>query len=477
MRRLLVALLAVAAAGANAQEWPEATPESQGMSSAALAQLVDYGGNVRMDSLLVLRHGHIVAEAYYAPYRADMLHRINSSTKAFVGALAGIAIARGELPAPDAPVAAVVPDAPAAWQPMTLQHMLDMTTGIDWNEPLSDAPPVSSDEMARSREWARYVAARPLKQAPGAGFNYNSGVPHLVGIAIARQAGMPLEKYAERHLLKPLGIARWRWRQDPQGHSIGGWGLYLHPRDMARFGELYLRGGQWNGRQVVPREWVRRAFSPKVEMPWPSYMYADYWWSIPKRDAYFAAGFNRQVVMVLPRLDIVAVTTGRMHWPFENLVDHLERAVQSEAALPPDDEALAKLRERTQAAAAGRVAAASAPAPLPFKRATWRIDDNRTGIREIVFDFEAARFAAKLRTREMQGALGLDGRWGEGADGTMPVYTTARWRDAATLEVEQRWPEEAGAMSYTFRFSGDALEFTHVNQFGVRGTARGRRAD
>ena len=478
MRKLFgAAALLLCAVAAHAQEWQTATPESQGMDSAALAQLVEYGGNVRMDSLLIVRNGRIVTEAYYAPYRADMLHRINSSTKAVVGALAGIAMARGDLPAPGTPVHTLFPDAAAAWKPITLQHLLDNTSGVDWTEPLTTAPPASMLEMERSTDWEKFILARGLAQPPGTAFNYNSGNPHLVGIAIARKAGQPLEKYAQQHLFAPLGITAWRWRQDPQKNSTGGYGLYLHPRDMARFGELYLHAGMWNGRQVVPREWVQRVFAPKVEMSIPGYKYADYWWSIPKRDAYFAAGFNRQVIMVLPKLGVVAVTTGRMHWPFEDLITHVERAVRGDAALAPNDEAQARLRDRVAAAAAGRTATASAPAQLPFTRSTWRIEDNRTGIREITLDLAQGSYAAKLRTRDFAGLLGMDGQWGAGTDAGTPVFTTARWRDAGTLEIEQRWPEEAGTMNYTLKFSGDQLEFAHENMFGVRGVARGQRVD
>jgi CubicO group peptidase (beta-lactamase class C family) len=479
MKHLLrAAALVLCAAVAHAQEWQLATPESQGMDSAALAQLVEYGANVRMDSLVVVRNGRIVAEAYYAPFKPGMLHRINSSTKAVVGALAGIATARGDLPAPETPALGLFADAvptDARWKSVTVQHLLDMTSGLDWTEPLNAEPPATMLEMERSTDWERFILARRMKQAPGAAFNYNSGNPHLLSAAIGRKAGVPLETYAREHLFAPLGIASWRWRKDPQQVSTGGFGLYLHTRDMARFGQLYLQGGQWNGRQVVPREWAARVFSPKVEMPFPGYLYADYWWSIPKRSAYFTAGFNRQVIMVLPKLGIVAAATGRMHWPFEDFISHLERAARSGEPLANDDAGFAKLHERIAAAAGDRVLPPSAPPQLPFTRATWKVEDNRNGITEFTIDLAASSYHVKLRTRAFGGALGFDGRFGEATDQGGPVLTTARWEGADTLRIEQRWPEEAGVMQYTLRFNGDELDFTSVNMFGVRGSARGVR--
>jgi hypothetical protein len=226
---------------------------------------------------------------------------------------------------------------------------------------------------------------------------------------------------------------------------------------------------------VVPREWVARAFSPKVDMTIPGYAYADYWWSIPKRDAYFAAGFNRQLIMVLPKLGIVAAVQGHGSWPFEDLIGHLERAARSSEPLPPSGAAHDALREMVSQVATRKAQPASAPAPLPFARETWRIEDNRTGIRELTLDLAASTYHVRLRSREFGGALGYDGQFGEGQDAGGPVMTMARWQGADTLQIEQRWPEEAGVMYYTLRFRGDELDFTSVNMFGVRGSARGVR--
>lgn len=479
--KLLLVALVLSAGGARSQDWPTATPESQGMDSAALARLVDYGANAKMDSLVVVRNGKIVAEAYYAPYRREMLHRINSATKAFAGALAGIAIARGDLPPPETPVTALFPDAAPAdarWKDVRLQHLLDMTSGVDWTEPLTEAAPLTAIEMERSPDWAQFVLQRRLVRAPGERFDYNSGNPHLVMAALARKAGMPVEAYAERHLFAPLGITQWRWRKDPQGVPNGGYGMYLHTRDMARFGQLYLQGGQWNGKQVLPREWVARVFSPKVEMDLPRFHYADFWWSLPHRKAYFAAGFHRQLIMVLPELGIVAAMTGRMHYPFEDVIGHLERAATGSAPLAADEAAQAVLRERIAAAAAPAAGAASAAQRPPFERAAWQLDDNPIGVREFALDFTGAKpmYFIRLRSRAFSGQMGLDGGYAEGNDNGAPVFTRARWKAADTLDVEQRWVEDGATLLYSMKFSGDELEITHTDMWGRRGVTRGRRA-
>jgi hypothetical protein len=287
---------------------------------------------------------------------------------------------------------------------------------------------------------------------------------------------MGADAYAAKNLFGPLGITNSRWRKDPQGIPTGHAGLYLHTRDMAKIGRLYLQHGEWNGQQVVPRAWVDRIYAPKVDMDWPGYAYADGWWSIPKRKAYFAAGYNRQLIMVLPELGVVAAVTGRGSYPFEDLISHLERATRSTEALAPNEPALAALREGIASAAVDKPWTGNVTDHVPLTRATWQLDDNRVGFRELTLDFSGSQptFHVKLRTREMAGPLGADGRFSAGKDGDAPVFTRARWADAQTLELEQRWPEEAGMMFYSLKFAGDDIELTSTNMFGVRGAAKGR---
>lgn len=478
-------LLAAVVSGVHlrtaAQGAPVATPESQGMDSTALANLVTYGANVKMDSLVVMRNGQIVAEAYYAPFRAEMKHRINSATKAVVGALAGIAIARGDLPPARTPIAGVFPElanaSDARWREMTLQHLLDMTSGIAWEEPLADGVPRTMLEMTRSRDWAAFVLARPFAQAPGAGFHYNSGNAHLLSAALTRRTGDSAEAYAAKHLFGPLGITQHRWLRDPQGVSTGGWGLYMRTRDMALLGQLYLQQGEWQGRALIPREWAARAFAPQVDMGFPGWRYADMWWGHPRLGAYMMVGFNRQVVVVLPQQRIVAAVTGRGMHPLENLAEQLQRAVRSDSPLPDNAQAQAALRDR--------IAAVAVPKPLPgpegvqpvVRQATYALDDNPLGVREFSFDFTASppTYRMRLRSRDIAGPVGVDGLLAEGTDEGAPLIAAARWEDARTLVFRQVWPEEGASVDYLLKLDGDSVEVSRTNDFGARTVVKGRR--
>ncbi len=478
---ILAAALLGAHFRATAQPTPVTTPESQGMDSAALANLVEYGANVKMDSLVVMRNGQIVAEAYYAPFRAEMKHRINSATKAVVGALAGIAIARGDLPPTGTPIASLFPELAGAedarWREVTLQHLLDMTSGIAWEEPLRDAVPRTMLDMARSRDWTRFILARPFAQAPGAAFNYNSGNAHLISAALTQRTGQSAEAYATKHLFGPLGITQHRWLRDPQGASTGGWGLYLGTRDMARLGQLYLQQGEWQGQQLIPREWAARAFAPQVEMGFPGWHYADMWWGHPRLGAYMMVGFNRQVVVVLPRQRIVAAVTGRGMHPLENLAEQLQRAVRSDSALPDNPQAQAALRDR--------ITGVSTPRPQPgpvgvqpaLRQAAYALDDNPLGVREFSFDFTASppTYRMRLRSRDIAGPVGVDGLLAEGTDEGAPLFAAARWEDPRTLVFRQVWPEEGASVDYLLKLDGDSVEVSRTNDVGARTVVKGRR--
>jgi CubicO group peptidase (beta-lactamase class C family) len=325
------------------KEWQTSTPEEQGMASTELARLVDFGRAHNLDSLLVVRHGKIVTEAYYAPYTAGIPHAMYSATKAVIGTLLAITCKEGLLDSPSHPVLdffdrhgiANLDDRKAA---LTIQSLLDMTSGIGWTEPLN-GDPVSDIEMERSSDWVKFILDRPMSSVPGSTFNYNSGNPHLLSAIITKITGMSALEYAKAKLFGPLGITDVSWQHDPQGISTGGYGLYLQSRDMAKIGYLYVRNGVWEGKQLVPTAWIDKVSHATVDMhaEWdPELRYSNLFWAFPGRHIYMAVGFHRQVIMVFPDLDVVAVTTGRDNYSLSQFADSVLGSVKSDTSLPAD---------------------------------------------------------------------------------------------------------------------------------------------
>jgi CubicO group peptidase (beta-lactamase class C family) len=325
------------------KEWQTSTPEEQGMDSTALARLIEFGTSRSFDSLLIVRHGRIVLDAYYAPYSADIPHAINSATKAVIGTLTAIAYKDGLLDSLDHRVLDFFGDRTLAEvddkkNAITVQNLLDMTSGIDWREPLN-GPPDSLIEMRRSPDWIKFILDRPMSNAPGDTFNYNSGNSQLLSAIITRLTGMDARDYAKAKLFAPLGISTANWLRDPQLLAIGGFGLAMLPRDMAKIGYLYLRNGEWEDKRLLPPAWIDKVSHATVDMKRPlepDLRYSNSFWALPNKQVYMAVGYHCQLIMVFPELDIVAVTTARDFCPFSKLADYISGAVKSETALPPD---------------------------------------------------------------------------------------------------------------------------------------------
>ena len=439
--------------------WESSSPEAQGMSSQELANLVAFGISNGMDSVLVTRHGRIVAEAYYAPFTPGLRHRINSATKSVIGSLVAIALNDGLLKSLDQPVLDFFPERQFAnpddrKKALTLQSLLDMTSGLDWNEPLSSGLPQSFFEMERSPDWVRFILDRPMVAGPGQRFDYNSGNPHILSAILSKVTGRSALDYAKDKLFKPLGIEDVQWRRDPQGVSAGGAGLYLQPSDMARLGYLWLRGGAWEGQQLLPPQWVDRARHATVDMGLgPTLRYANLFWSMPAKGVYMAVGFHRQLIVVMPALDIVAVFTGASRYSnvlgipsvpvysFEAVLGPLKAAVKSDTALPEDPAASAALASAVERVALEARTQESAPSPLAsaISGKVYRLKPNelRLGSFSLTFESGAAAYAYEADGRLFGGPVGLDGLYRVG--GRRPYGRSAAkgmWLDDRTFQLE-----------------------------------------
>ncbi len=281
------------------------------MDSELLAAMFDYIEQQKADvhSVLIIRNGYMVAEAYFYPYDPDIPYGTRSCTKSFLSALVGIAIKEGYLDLDDK-VLDFFPDRVIAnddlrKRAMTVEHLLLMRSGLDWPE--SSVSYGSANNilwrMMDSRDWVQFVLDRPLVTEPGATFNYSTGDPQLLAAVLEEATGMSTRKFARTHLFEPLGVSsgHWDWRSAPEGVAFGGGGLSITSRAMAKFGYLYLEGGDWNGQQIVPADWV------EVSVADPHYGYQ--WWRL-SNGGYAALGYGGQRIAVIPDLEMVVVITG-----------------------------------------------------------------------------------------------------------------------------------------------------------------------
>lgn len=316
-----------------------------------------YGDSARVRNALVLHDpsgSYNYFNTWWHPfYRRGNLHSLQSVTKTITSIIIGVATQRGEFPSVETPVLSFFDTTKVAAidgrkRRMTIRHLLTMTGGFDWNENLPYIDPNNTTiALEGAYDWAQFTIDRPMAREPGAQFNYNSGETVLLSHIFRRATGADIEEYAAKHLFAPLGITRWFWKRTPSGLVDTEGGLYLEAADLARLWYLYVRGGAWEGRQLVSAEWVRASTTPSIRTgPAPdaaSYGYK--WWlhadpSDSTRFVWAGSGFGGQLPYAFPELDLVVVFNG---WnilpdgkgiPQRRMMERLARAVQGPVPAP-----------------------------------------------------------------------------------------------------------------------------------------------
>jgi CubicO group peptidase (beta-lactamase class C family) len=303
--------------------WKTTTPEQQGMDSNQLAELYENMDGKKVDSMLVVRNGYLIAEGYSKDYAADTTHNIFSVTKSVLSALIGIAINEKKMPDITSKAADYFPypeiKTDAQKKEITIEDFLTMTPGLKWDNQDEN----STNEMAASDDWVKYVWDQPVIADNGKSFLYSNGNPHVLSALLQSQIGETAYEYAKEKLFTPLGITNTSWKTDNRGIQIGAYSLNLTPRDMAKFGFLYLHGGKWEDKQVVPESWVKNSITDQVNFTYVDGTIGGYgylWWLKPIEyqtgtekitlNSFYAAGSGNQRIFVVPELNLEVVFTG-----------------------------------------------------------------------------------------------------------------------------------------------------------------------
>jgi CubicO group peptidase (beta-lactamase class C family) len=415
-------LMPTSSAYSPTQGWRTSTPEQQGIDSEQLVKLMDYVQNPGYDlhSLLIVRNGYLVMEAYWHPFQPDTKHNLQSCTKSFTSALVGIAIDQGYMDGIYHKVLDWFPERTPAnndarKRTITLEHLLTMSSGLDW--PTHDLGEALLPQLAQSKDWVQFVLDRPMAQEPGTVFNYNSGGSHLLSAIINKTTRMSALDFARKNLFAPLGITDAFWSSDPNGINTGGYGLELTPRDMAKFGYLYLKNGVWDGQSVVSAAWVKASTVSHIDTGYMGFQYGYQWWLRPS-GAYHARGYGGQYIFVLPKQEMVVVFTSGLGGsdmetvPEKLLESFLLPAVKSSQALPENPQAAAKLQSQIQAIAQPQ------PRPVPplpemaasVSGKTYHVQANSFGLESFALSFsnENAALQVSVGGRSQQWAVGLD---------------------------------------------------------------------
>lgn len=325
--------------------WTTSSPTAEGIDQAAVLTALESireGSYPGVDSMVIVRHGRLVAEGYFNGFARESLHDLRSTGKSFTSALAGIAIEQS-LIAFDEPISQIIPGferhagMDARKRAIKISNLLNMDSGLACNDWVASS--VGNEErMYDSPDWIAFVLDLPMVNEPGSVASYCTGGVVVLGHAISVRSGMTLDDFASTWLFTPLGIQQAQWRRSPDGRATGGGGLWLAPRDAAKFGMMYLNGGTWNGTRVVPQMWVEQSQQRVHQLG--EHDYGLLWW---KRtfvsegeplESFFTSGNGGNYIFVLPDLQLVVVFTGSNYnsslgnQPFEIMSSRIVPAVQ-----------------------------------------------------------------------------------------------------------------------------------------------------
>ncbi|MDX2431326.1 MAG: serine hydrolase [Bacteroides sp.] len=300
--------------------WRTCDPKDVGMDPKKLKELNEeirllLEMEVEIHSMVIIRKGYIVAEQYYSEeYGPDDMHRIHSCTKSITSALLGISLGQGLLNSVDEKMLSFFPEynienLSEDKKNISLEHLLTMSSGLEWYE--IEYP--YGDSRNTFRQWydggarVKFVLDLPVIAAPGEEFSYSSGSSHVLSAVVKKLTGIRADSFAMEHLLSPIGIDEIYWPTDDEGVPLGGAGARLTPRNMARFGYLYLKNGSWDGKQIVPADWVelsQQKHMPRKYIP-DSYYGYQFW--VSDYGAYSAVGYQGQWITIVPEHDLVVI--------------------------------------------------------------------------------------------------------------------------------------------------------------------------
>jgi CubicO group peptidase (beta-lactamase class C family) len=417
-----------------------------------------------MNSFMLLRHGQVIAEAWWAPYTADAPHSLYSLSKSFTSTAVGLAIAEGKLSIDDQVLKFFPEDAPTDpgknLKSMRVSDLLRMSTG-------HQAEPARTPD----KPWTKTFLAQSVPHKPGTHFLYNTPATYMLSAIVQKATGMTVLDYLKPRLFDPLGIEHPTWEASPQGITIGGYGLSIRTEDIARFGQLYLQNGAWNGQQLVPAAWVEAATARQTSngsdprSDWDQGYGYQFWRS--RNHAYRGDGAFGQFCIVMPHQDaVVAITSGAKDMQaILNLVwDKLLPAMKS-APLATDDDSRKKLELTLSSLTLRPVKTSGSPAKGSNRKFVF--PPNSRKLEAIKLESSgtdgASTIVAQLAGTQRRLACGNNawqkGRLAYGALPEQPVAISGAWTADDTFTAKICFYETPFITTARLRFAGDELFF------------------
>ncbi len=475
------------------QKLPRSTPAAEGVSAAGILAFLEAIGKSKheLHSLMLVRHGRVVAEGWWSPYAPQFNHTMYSMSKSFTSTAVGFAVAEGRLAVADRVVSFFPKELPDQVSEnlaaLRVKDLLTMSVGNE-REP--------TGAVVKEENWVKSFLAQPLTHVPGSTFMYNSAATYMCSAIVQKLTGQPILDYLKPRLFHPLGIDGATWETCPRGINTGGWGLSIQTEGLAKFGQLYLQKGVWHGRHILPAKWVEEATTFKIQQPSPAspgrpnaqndwvqgYCY-QFWRG--QHNAYRGDGAFGQYTLVLPDQDAVIAMTGEsndMQGELDLVWEHLFPALKAKP-LPADPQSQSRLQRTLLSLALklpqGKV---SSPASGRISGKLFRIEDNALGLQSASFVFQNNGCQLILRDAQAEYSLtcGLE-KWQRGetalphtppriVSGGAPKPGTKHkfaasgiWKSDDTFEIMLRYYETPHHDSLTCQFEGDKVKISFLN--------------
>jgi CubicO group peptidase (beta-lactamase class C family)/predicted glycoside hydrolase/deacetylase ChbG (UPF0249 family) len=493
MKKLLILLLFTSHLFGQKNSLPRSTPEAEGIFSEAISNFVDAveKSKIELHSYMVLRHGKVVSEGWWKPYRADLKHTMYSTSKSFTASAIGFAVAEKLITVDDKVISFFQNDLPETVSPnladLKIKDLLTMSVGHE----------KENTGMATKENWVKEFLATPIKYQPGTKFLYNSGATYMLSAIIQKVTGQKVIDYLKPRLFDPLAISGIDWEVDPKNINVGGWGLRLKTEDMAKFGQLFLQKGKWNGKQILPESWINEASTMKI-MQDPNATQAKkdssdwlqgYCYQMWRccNNGYRADGANGQYIIVLPEKDaVIAITSEAPNMQAEiNLVWKYLLPAFQDKKLAKNAKTLASLNAKSGLLAVPIPEKTNFSTPnAQISGKTYSVYSMDNTMKNVAFEFVNDQLNLTLKTDSVSHVLAFgNGTWALGETTKFGPYLVARakanrvglspfkvagsytWKDDKTLELTLRYIESPHTETIIVKVDENEVELDFISAF------------
>ena len=449
-------------------------PEAEGIPSSAILAFIQSIEQhthplAAVQGFMLLRHGNVAAEGWWKPYGPQFQHSMYSLSKSFTSTAIGLAVSEGHLTVDD-PVLKFFPDeAPADpsgnLKSMRVRHLLSMNTGHKEDTTI---------HVFRGRDdnWARAFLSLPVEYQPGTWFVYNTAATYILSAIITKLTGESLLDYLRPRLFEPLGIENPIWETDPRGINVGGTGLHIKTEDIARFGQMYLQMGLWQGQRIVPEEWIAEATkatsdntNTQTNPDW-TMGYGYQFWRC-RHNAYRGDGAFGQYCIVIPEQDaVLAMISGvqDMQIVMNKVWEHLLPAMQPDA-LSADSRSYNELCDKLDTLSLPMAdGSTSSPKEEQWSGKIYKLEVNHLNLEGVTLQFGDGGSTLTLRDARGEHPIQVGhSAWTMGASnirarGDESIAASGAWTADNTYEVRICCTEDAYCPVFRFHYQGGELQ-------------------